>query len=169
MRTVKIINIRTAEPVVVETSANNFGELKAQLAQMSQFNGTDFKSSKFTVKDKSISDMTLSRKSIGLDHEILPVGDFNLYISPSKVSQGGCGGHKVNVLTEFMRNVETLVAALASVKEEIEALVESYEETDTIDEIITVVETIDAPVANSRETISLDEDEEDDIEYLRNL
>lgn len=172
MRTVKIINVRTSQPVLVASDATTFGQLKTQLGNISELGNIDFKNSKCIVRDKSISDLTASRKSIALDHEILPAGEFNLYISPMKVSQGGCNGGKVNNLVDFMRNIEALVEALAEVKEEIDAIVEAYDEDENIvEDVIEAVEELDSDgtVTGQASANGLDSSEEEDIEFMNNI
>lgn len=158
MRTVKVINIRTSEPTTLETNASNFGELKEQLLQIDSFEGFNFKNSRCIVRDRSISDPNLSKKTISLDHELLPARDFTLYVSALKVSQGRDNFFvSVSDVAEFIDNLREVVSFL----QEIEGLV------DDEDEVKISVETSDEDEDDDY-TSNLTEEEINDIEDLFN-
>ena len=88
MRTIRVINTRTSQPFTLTSDATNFGEIKEIITQMSEFDGEDFKSYRCVVRDKNESDPNRAKRTVSLNHEPLPTGNFILYITPLKVSQG---------------------------------------------------------------------------------
>lgn len=103
MSKVKVINTRTMVPVVLETDAVDWGELKDDILDIASFDGFDFKTARIIIRANG------TKYTVSLDEEQLPAADsFTVFLTPIKVDQG----NELPYSKSKLREVRTILATI---------------------------------------------------------
>ena len=145
MKTVRIINTRTQSVQTLTTEAVNFGELKEDIvSEIEALEDFNFRNSTCIIKTST------GRNTVSLDEELLPTGDFKLYLTPREVKQGG--------------GIYVDVNKLKQIKDFIEGVVE-----DGVDLVEDIEDLLDNGVVEDDDNEGLTEDERQELEELKNI
>jgi hypothetical protein len=146
MQRIKIINTLTAAPVtltVTDVILNDFNDLKRViLSDVSEFRGYNFDNARVVIKKQGQEPKTLS-----LGEQTLFEGDFTVFVTPTKVSQGTDLEDLEKVLRNFRSNLLDLIDELGNTEEAVEEVIDC----------ITDLDLPEAPASESQSNLTAEE------------